>query len=104
MRRATKVEPREGTRPLGGGCFFIVMVADQVVNREKTMRGILSQMRKDIAVVFEKDPAAKNMQRFSFTPAFMPCGRIVLAHKLYVRNVPFFPRLISKIPAAHRRH
>jgi serine O-acetyltransferase len=58
---------------------------------------ILARMKEDIAVVFEKDPAAKNVGEVLLYQGLHALWAYRLAHRLYEGNVPFFPRLISQI-------
>ncbi len=80
---------------LWGWVFFVVMW--QRVRRDGVMGGILSQMRKDIAVVFEKDPAAKNVAEVLLYPGLHALWAYRVAHRLYTKNVPFVPRLICQV-------
>ena len=80
---------------LWGRVLFVVMF--QRAHRDRIMGGILTQMRKDIAVVFEKDPAAKHVAEVLLYPGLHALWSHRLAHRLYVKNVPFFPRLISQV-------
>jgi len=61
------------------------------------MNAILARMREDIAVVFEKDPAAKNVLEVLLYPGLHALWAHRLAHSLYVRDVQVLPRLISQI-------
>ena len=61
------------------------------------MTGILSRMREDVAVVFEKDPAAKNVFEVLLYPGLHALWAHRVAHYLYERDVPVIPRLVSQI-------
>ncbi len=58
---------------------------------------MLTRMREDIAVVFEKDPAAKSVAEVLLYQGLHALWAYRIAHKLYEQNVPFVPRLISQI-------
>lgn len=51
----------------------------------------------DIDVIFEKDPAARNIFEVLTYQGLHALLLHRVAHKLYVWHVPFFPRLISQI-------
>jgi serine O-acetyltransferase len=53
-------------------------------------------MREDIAVAFEKDPAAKNVFEVLLYPYLHALWLHRIAHALYVRGWPVLPRLISQ--------
>ncbi|MDB5077800.1 MAG: serine acetyltransferase [Chloroflexi bacterium] len=61
------------------------------------MNRILTRVREDIAVVFEKDPAAKSVAEVLLYPGLHALWAYRLSHRLYERKVPFVPRLISQI-------
>src|SRR5262245_2434125 len=50
----------------------------------------------DIDVIFEKDPAARNVLEVLTYQGLHAILLHRLAHALYVRRVPFLPRLISQ--------
>jgi serine O-acetyltransferase len=54
-------------------------------------------MRKDIDVVFEKDPAAKSVAEVLLYPGLHALWAYRVAHYLHTRNVRFLPRLISQL-------
>src|SRR5579871_4490192 len=61
------------------------------------MKGMLARMQEDIAVVFAKDPAAKNVMEVLLYPGLHALWAHRVAHSLYKRRVPVIPRLISQI-------
>jgi serine O-acetyltransferase len=60
------------------------------------MRDILDRMKEDVAVVMEKDPAAKNVFEVLLYPGLHALWAYRVAHLLYKKDVPFVPRLISQ--------
>jgi serine O-acetyltransferase len=58
---------------------------------------VLSRMRQDIAVVFEKDPAARSAAEVLLYPGLHALWAHRVAHSLYLKQVPFLPRLISQL-------
>ena len=58
---------------------------------------ILSRMRQDIAVVFEKDPAAKSTAEVLLYPGLHALWAHRIAHRLYLGEVPFWPRFVSLV-------
>lgn len=61
------------------------------------MNPILARMREDIAVIFEKDPAAKSIFEVLLYPGLHALWAYRVAHALRLRGVPFLPRLISQV-------
>jgi len=57
----------------------------------------LFRMPDDIQVIFDKDPAARNILEVLLYQGLHAVFLHRLAHALYVRGVPFFPRLISQV-------
>jgi serine O-acetyltransferase len=54
-------------------------------------------MREDVSVVFEKDPAAKNVGEVLLYQSLHALWAHRVAHRLYERGIPVIPRLISQI-------
>lgn len=61
------------------------------------MRDMLARMKEDVAVVMEKDPAAKSVFEILLYPGVHALWAYRVAHLLYKKDVPFFPRLISQV-------
>jgi serine O-acetyltransferase len=61
------------------------------------MRDILARMKEDVAVVMEKDPAAKSVFEVLLYPGLHALWAYRIAHILYKNDVPFLPRLISQV-------
>jgi serine O-acetyltransferase len=61
------------------------------------MNRILSRMREDIEVVFEKDPAAKSVAEVLLYPGLHALWAHRIAHRLYERKFSFLARLISQV-------
>lgn len=61
------------------------------------MSGWLAQLREDIDVVLEKDPAARNPLEVLLYPGLHALWAHRLAHRLYLGHVPFLPRMVSQI-------
>lgn len=60
--------------------------------------GLWSSIRNDIEAVYNGDPAARNIWEILFAyPGFHARQIHRLTHRLYLWNIPFFPRLISHI-------
>ncbi|GAC1431991.1 MAG: hypothetical protein NVSMB65_05590 [Chloroflexota bacterium] len=53
-------------------------------------------MREDIAVAFDKDPAARNIVEVLLYPYLHALWLHRIAHAMYMRNWPILPRLISQ--------
>jgi serine O-acetyltransferase len=75
----------------------VLFVAVRAKLKGEPMSAILSRMREDIAVVFEKDPAAKNVLEVLLYPGLHALWAHRVAHRLYEQKVPVLPRLISQI-------
>ncbi len=59
---------------------------------------MLSTLRTDFRIIFERDPAARNWLEVLFCyPGLQALLFHRLAHWLYVIGIPFIPRLISHI-------
>ncbi len=54
-------------------------------------------LRDDVRVIFQNDPAARNLAEVLLYPGLHAILLHRLAHALWVRGVPFIPRLISQI-------
>ena len=54
------------------------------------------KLPEDICVVFDKDPAAKNLAEVLLYQGLHALLLHRIAHRLYLRGVPFLPRLISQ--------
>jgi serine O-acetyltransferase len=61
------------------------------------MNRILSRMREDIAVVFEKDPAAKSLAEVLLYPGLHALWAHRVAHRLYEHKYSFVARLVSQV-------
>ena len=62
------------------------------------MIGLYRSIKKDIQVVFERDPAVRSVWEVIFAyPGFHARQFHRLAHKLWCWRIPFFPRFISHI-------
>lgn len=58
----------------------------------------LKTLRQDIRSVYERDPAARNTWEILFCyPGLHAIWAHRLAHALWVRHVPFFPRFLSHL-------
>lgn len=88
-----KVEPRVRHPPFGLGAFYCALRG----LGGRGMVAILARMREDIAVVFEKDPAAKNVLEVLMYPGLHALWAYRVAHALRQRGMPVVPRLISQI-------
>ncbi|HWE64775.1 MAG TPA: serine O-acetyltransferase EpsC [Chloroflexota bacterium] len=58
---------------------------------------MLARLQEDIDVVLEKDPAAKSRLEVLLYPGLHALWAHRIAHRLYERDVPIVPRLISQI-------
>jgi serine O-acetyltransferase len=59
---------------------------------------VLSRLKADFKIIFERDPAARNWLEVLFCyPGFQALGFHRFAHTLYQFRIPFIPRLISHI-------
>jgi serine O-acetyltransferase len=59
---------------------------------------VLSRLKADFKIIFERDPAARNWIEVLFCyPGFQALGFHRFAHALYQLRIPFIPRLISHI-------
>ena len=59
---------------------------------------MLSTLRTDFRIIFERDPAARNWLEVLFCyPGLQALLFHRLAHRLHIIAIPFFPRLISHI-------
>jgi serine O-acetyltransferase len=59
---------------------------------------VLSRLKADFKIIFERDPAARNWLEVLFCyPGFQALGFHRFAHALYQLQIPFIPRLISHI-------
>jgi serine O-acetyltransferase len=56
-----------------------------------------SLLRDDVRVIFQNDPAARNLAEVLLYPGLHAILLHRVAHALWVRRVPFIPRLISQI-------
>jgi serine O-acetyltransferase len=61
------------------------------------MKEVIARMKEDIAVVMEKDPAAKNVLEVLMYPGLHALWAHRIAHTLYRRDVPVLPRFISQV-------
>lgn len=62
------------------------------------MRGMFQRLKRDIQVVFDRDPAARNTWEVLFCyPGFKAIMAHRLAHALWVRNWKLLARIISQI-------
>ena len=61
------------------------------------MNDMLTRIQEDIAVIFEKDPAAKNVLEVLMYPGLHALWAYRIAHYLYSRDIPVVPRLISQV-------
>jgi serine O-acetyltransferase len=59
-------------------------------------RFLFWKLPEDICVVFDKDPAAKNLAEVLLYQGLHAILLHRIAHRLYERGVPFLPRLISQ--------
>lgn len=66
-------------------------------SRPTPRRFLFWPMPDDIAVIFEKDPAAKNLGEVLLYQGLHALASHRLAHALYERGIPIIPRLISQI-------
>ncbi len=62
----------------------------------RTRRFLFWKLPEDICVVFDKDPAAKNLAEVLLYQGLHALLLHRVAHRLYLRGVPFLPRLISQ--------
>jgi serine O-acetyltransferase len=59
---------------------------------------VLSRLKADFRIIFERDPAARNWLEVLFCyPGFQALGFHRFAHALYQLRIPFIPRLISHV-------
>lgn len=65
--------------------------------RPTRRRFLFWPMPEDIAVIFEKDPAAKNLGEVLLYQGLHALVSHRIAHRLYERGVPIIPRLISQV-------
>jgi serine O-acetyltransferase len=63
------------------------------------MSTMLRLLRADVAAIFRNDPAATSMAEVLLYPGLHAIIMHRFAHALWRRNVPFFPRLISRMVA-----
>ncbi len=59
-------------------------------------RFIFWKLPEDICIVFDKDPAARNLAEVLLYQGLHALVLHRIAHRLYLRRVPFLPRLISQ--------
>jgi len=57
----------------------------------------LQTLRDDVRAIFRNDPAARNLAEVLLYPGLHAITLHRIAHALWVRHIPFFPRLISQI-------
>jgi len=60
------------------------------------MGNLFRMLRADIAAIFRNDPAARSMAEVMLYPGLHAILMHRIAHALWRRHVPFFPRLISQ--------
>ncbi|KJR46340.1 Serine acetyltransferase [Desulfosporosinus sp. I2] len=66
--------------------------------KEKGEAKMFQQMKRDIRVIFERDPAAKSIWEVIFCyPGFHAVLFHRMAHWLYLRNLVLLPRMISQL-------
>lgn len=61
------------------------------------MRDVIARIQEDVAVVMEKDPAAKNVLEVLMYPGLHALWAYRIAHALYKREIPVLPRFISQV-------
>ncbi|MBK9710256.1 MAG: serine O-acetyltransferase [Kouleothrix sp.] len=62
-----------------------------------SLRTQLLTLRDDVRAIFQNDPAARNLAEVLLYPGLHAITLHRLAHVLWQRGVPFFPRLISQL-------
>lgn len=61
------------------------------------LRNTLLTLRDDVRAIFRNDPAARTIAEVLLYPGLHAIVAHRLAHRLFVRGVPFLPRLISQL-------
>lgn len=90
-------EPSVSVR--GGRFFILPVLIIAIIFYEGVVRmfGVIHRIRKDIKVIFERDPAAKSIWEVVFCyPGFHAILLHRLAHSLYRKKFILLPRLISQ--------
>jgi serine O-acetyltransferase len=62
-----------------------------------SLRSYLVALRDDVRAIFRNDPAARNLAEVLLYPGLHAVTLHRIAHSLWLRHVPFLPRLISQI-------
>ncbi|MGK7960694.1 serine O-acetyltransferase [Crocosphaera sp.] len=73
--------------------------SESPISEPRTSRpNLLSFLRQDFQIIFERDPAARNwLEVVCCYPGLHALGIHRLSHELWHRNVPFIPRFFSHI-------
>ena len=58
-------------------------------------RFLFWKLPEDVSIIFDKDPAAKNLAEVLLYQGLHAIVLHRIAHRFYLRGVPFLPRLIS---------
>ena len=62
-----------------------------------SLRSHLQVLRDDVRAILRNDPAARNLAEVLLYPGLHAIILHRVAHALWVRRIPFVPRLISQI-------
>ncbi|MCL4543066.1 MAG: serine O-acetyltransferase [Chloroflexi bacterium] len=96
--RSLRVPPARAAapRPVGDMARLGFPADEECQIHGRPRRCLWWTLPEDVQVVFEKDPAARNVAEVLLYQGLHAIFLHRIAHRLYLRGVPFLPRLISQ--------